>query len=273
MPHLWYTGLVDWWSNHYTDFLSLKGLSMDEMFEFPLKRDKLYKQVADRIQNLIVADSVRPGDKLPGERELAERMGVSRTVIREAIRVLSDRGLVRVKSGCGTYVRELSHKDAAASIELFLKLRQSPESFQHAYEVRRMIEVEAAGLAAQRADLEDYTAMEAAIEGMATHRNEPEAYAESDFAFHAAVAAATHNELFGVLLSPISELLEEMVRISLDAPNAADEGLTHHHNILKQIKSRDAEKARQAMRDHLNHARGLIETVQNRMNADRRANP
>ena len=90
---------------------------MDEMFGFPLKRDKLYKQVADRIQHLITADSLRPGDKLPGERELAEQMGVSRTVIREAIRVLSDRGLVHVKSGCGTYVRELSHKDAAASFE------------------------------------------------------------------------------------------------------------------------------------------------------------
>jgi DNA-binding FadR family transcriptional regulator len=240
---------------------------MDEMFEFPLKRDKLYKQVADQIQNLIVADSLHPGDKLPGERELAEQMGVSRTVIREAIRVLSDRGLVSVKSGCGTYVRELSHRDATASIELFLKLRQSPESFQHVYEVRRMIEVEAAGLAALRADKEDHTALETAIDGMAGSKGDPQKYAECDLAFHAAVAAATHNELFGILLGPISELLEEMVRISLDAPNAVDEGLAHHHNILKQIKTRDAEKARQAMRDHLNHARGLIEIVHKRVNA------
>jgi GntR family transcriptional repressor for pyruvate dehydrogenase complex len=194
-------------------------------------------------------------------------MGVSRTVVREAFRVLSDRGLVRVKSGCGTYVRELSHKDAAASIELFLKLKQSPESFQHVYEVRRMIEVEAAGLAALRADQEDHTSMETAIDGMAGHKGNPQRYAECDFAFHAAVAAATHNELFGVLLSPISELLEEMVRISLDAPNAVDEGLAHHLNILKQIKSRDVERARQAMRDHLDHARGLIEIVRKQMNA------
>jgi GntR family transcriptional repressor for pyruvate dehydrogenase complex len=240
---------------------------MEEMFEFPLKRDKLYKQVADQIQSLIVADSLRPGDKLPGERELAEQMGVSRTVIREAIRVLSDRGLVSVKSGCGTYVRELSHRDATASIELFLKLRQSPESFQHVYEVRRMIEVEAAGLAALRADKEDHTALETAIDGMSGSKGDPQKYAECDFAFHAAVAAATHNELFGILLSPISELLEEMVRISLDAPNAVDEGLAHHHNILDQIKTQNAEKARQAMRDHLNHARGLIEIVHKQVNA------
>ena len=74
------------------------------MFGFSLQRDKLYKQVADKIQDLIAAESLRPGDKLPGERELADRMGVSRTVVREAIRVLGVRGLVRVKSGCGTYV-------------------------------------------------------------------------------------------------------------------------------------------------------------------------
>ena len=92
---------------------------MDERFDFSLRRDKLYQQVADQIQELILTDSLRPGDRLPAERELAERMGVSRTVVREAFRVLCDRGLVKVKSGCGTYVQELSHKDAAASIELF----------------------------------------------------------------------------------------------------------------------------------------------------------
>ena len=87
-------------------------------------------------------------------------------VIREAIRTLSDRGLVHVKSGCGTYVRELSHKDAAASFELFLKLKHSAESFERLSEVRRMIEIEAAGLAAKRATAADHTAMEATIERM-----------------------------------------------------------------------------------------------------------
>ena len=77
------------------------------MFDFSLRRDKLYQQVADRIQQLIAEDALRPGDKLPGERELAERMGVSRTVVREAIRALSVRGLVKVKPGCGTYVQEV----------------------------------------------------------------------------------------------------------------------------------------------------------------------
>ena len=234
---------------------------MDDMFEFSLRRDKLYKQVADQIERLIVAESLRPGDKLPSERELAEQMGVSRTVIREAIRVLSVRGLLKVKSGCGTYVQELSAKDAAASIELFLKLRQSSESLQHVYEVRRILEVEAAGLAAERATLEDVASMKKSIDLMARYRDDPEAYTRHDVAFHAAVATATHNDLFGVLLSPISDLLLQMVRVSLDASGAADVGLVHHREILACIREHDPQKARRAMREHLEHARDLVERV------------
>ena len=235
---------------------------MAEIFDFSLKRDKLYKQVADQIQQLILDESICAGDKLPGERELAEKMGVSRTVVREAIRVLSDRGLVHVKSGCGTYVRQLSAKDAAASIELFLKLKQSPESFQDVSEVRRMIEVEAAGLAAERATPQDIAEIQKAIEGMHAAGGETERYAEYDVAFHTAIARATHNELIAVLLGPISDLLAEMVRVSLDAPHAADEGLAHHHHILEQIQAGDREAARQAMRAHIEHAQALVKAVQ-----------
>lgn len=241
---------------------------MDDMFEFSLSRDKLYKQVADQIERLIVAESLRPGDKLPSERELAEQMGVSRTVVREAIRVLSVRGLLRVKSGCGTYVQELSAKDAAASIELFLKLRQSSEWLQHIYEVRRVLEVEAAGLAAQRATSKDISTMRASIEQMANHRDDPEEYTRHDVAFHAAVVTATHNDLFGVLLGPISDLLLQMVRVSLDASGAADIGLVHHQDILECICEHDPQKARQAMHKHLQHARDLVERVRAREEAN-----
>lgn len=237
---------------------------MDELFDFTPKRESLHKQVANQLQELIVAESLRPGDKLPGERELADRMGISRSVVREAIRVLSDRGLVRVKSGCGTYVQELSHKDAAASIELFLKFKHSPRTFQDVYEVRRMIEVEAAGLAAERASAEDYRAMEHAIAGMEAHKDDPEAYTHHDVAFHAAVAAATHNDLLAVLLSPVSDLLTEMVRASLHAPGAAAEGLAHHRNVLSALYGRDPKEAREAMLGHIEHAHELVESTRDR---------
>jgi GntR family transcriptional repressor for pyruvate dehydrogenase complex len=218
--------------------------------------------VADQLQELIVAESLLPGDKLPGERELAEQMGVSRSVIREAIRVLSDRGLVRVKSGCGTYVQQFSHKDAAASIELFLKLKHSPRALKDVYEVRRMIEVEAAGLAAERASPEDLRAMGDAVAGMAAHQGDVEAYTRHDVAFHSAVAAATHNDLLAVLLIPFTELLAKMVRTSLDATGAAEDGLAHHRSILKALQTKDRKEARQAMLRHIERAQELVESAQ-----------
>ena len=124
-----------------------------------------------------------------------------------------------------------------------------------------MIEVEAAGLAAQQATAEDQARMQEAIAGMAAHKDDLGAYIECDLAFHAALADATDNELFNVLLSPISDLLREVILISVHAPGAVDDGLAHHRNILRLVKGRDAEKARQAMRDHLAHAQALVETV------------
>lgn len=235
---------------------------MSELFGFSLQRDKLYTQVADQIEQLIVDESLHPGDKLPGEREMAERMGVSRTVVREAIRVLGVRGLVAVKTGCGTYVQEPSARDAVASIERFLKLRQTGDSFAQIHEVRTMIEVETAGLAAERASRDDIARLQATVEGMSAHRQDLDAYIEYDHAFHEGLAEATHNSLFGVLLSPISGLLHQVILVSVQAPGALDAGLNHHRNILNQVRRHDPQAARQAMREHLAQARVLVESVQ-----------
>lgn len=235
---------------------------MTELFDFSLQRDRLYTQVADQIEQLIAEESLRPGDKLPGEREMADRMGVSRTVVREAIRVLGVRGLVVVKTGCGTYVQAPSARDAAASIGRFLKLRQASESFTHIHEVRTMIEVETAGLAAERANPNDITRLQATVEGMSAHKQDVDVYIEHDHAFHMSLAEATHNSLFGVLLSPISDLLHHVILVSVQAPGALDAGLVHHRNILDQVRRHDPQAARQAMREHLAQARALVETVQ-----------
>ena len=238
---------------------------MDNVFDISIRRDRLYEQVTEQLQDLIVSESLRPGDKLPGERELAERLGVSRTVIREAIRVLNVRGLVEVKPGCGTYIQELSPKDALAPIELFLKMRQTPDSINNLYEVRRMIEVEIAGLAAERATKDDHVAMEAAIQGMLDHLDDPEQYTHHDLAFHEAVAAATHNDLFRVLLSPIANLWLEVVLISVQVPGASRDGVRYHRQILAWIRERNPERARQAMRAHIHHSQSLVEAVRERV--------
>jgi len=231
------------------------------LFDFSLQRDRLYTQVADQIEQLIADESLRPGDKLPGERELADRIGVSRTVVREAIRVLGDRELIAVKTGCGTYVQEPSGRAAAASIERYLRLRQTSEPFARIHEVRTMIEIETAGLAAERATDDDIARLQSTIEGMAGNREDLDEYIKQDQAFHEGIAEATHNSLFNVLLSPISDLLHQVIVISVQAPGALSAGINHHRMILEQVRRHDPQAARQAMQEHLVEARKLVETA------------
>jgi GntR family transcriptional repressor for pyruvate dehydrogenase complex len=227
--------------------------------------DKLYKQVVDQLQELIITGAFRQGEKLPGERELAESLGVSRTVVREAIRVLNVRGLVQVKAGCGTYVRKPSPDDAAAPIELLLKLQKCPDFFDNLYEIRHTIEVEIAGLAAERATEADYIAMEDAAGGMARHIGDLEQFVEYGLAFRSTLAAATQNDLFCVLLSATKDLWFKGERLAYQAPGAAEDGLAHCREILKCVKERDPGKACQAMRDHICHSQKLIEAVRHQL--------
>jgi GntR family transcriptional repressor for pyruvate dehydrogenase complex len=231
--------------------------------DFTLRRDRLYEQVADQIESLIVSESLRPDDKLPSERNLAERLGVSRTVIREATRVLNVRGLVVVKPGSGTYIQKLSPSDAAAPIGLFLKMQREATTFQNLCEVRHTLEVDIAGLAAERATDKDTSALETAMEQMAGHVTNAEQFVQNDLDFHSALAAATHNDLYKVLLTPITDLLFEfrLAAYQYDAQNSIAGGLTYHRRILDCIKTRDVEGARQAMREHLNQAQNLFETA------------
>jgi GntR family transcriptional repressor for pyruvate dehydrogenase complex len=236
---------------------------MDDAFDFSPRRDLLYEQVADRVQQMIVDEALHPDERLPSERNLAERMGVSRSVIREAMRVLKVRGLIEVRPGSGTYVQELSLGDVSAPIGLLLSMRQVPGRYRNLLEVRCTLEVAIAGLAAQRATQEDILAMEAAIAGSEANTTDGERFIGYDLAFHAALAAATHNELYSVLLSPIASLSFEfrMTTFSYDARGTIDGALVHHRQILDQVQARNPEGARQAMRDHLDQAEALMEAA------------
>jgi GntR family transcriptional repressor for pyruvate dehydrogenase complex len=233
---------------------------MGDAFDFSPKRDLLYEQVADRIQQMIVQEALHPGDRLPGERDLAERMSVSRSVIREAMRVLKVRGLIEVRSGSGTYVQELGLGDVSAPIGLLLSMRQVPERYGNLLEVRCTLEVAIAGVAARRATAKDVATMEAAIAASEASVADGEQFIGHDLAFHAALAVATHNELYSVLLAPIADLSFEfrMTTYRYDAEGTVNGARVHHRRILDRIKARDPEGAREAMRAHLDQAEALI---------------
>jgi GntR family transcriptional repressor for pyruvate dehydrogenase complex len=237
----------------------LRRTSDMKLLDLKITRDRLYEQVVQQLQELIISGRLKPGDKLPPERQLAEQLGVSRTVIREAIKTLEQRGLVTVLTGSGTYVSQMDPRIVSESIGLLVQ--QSTSSFDHLNEVRRMLEIEITGLAAERAQPEDIEAMEEAVQEMegavANIRGHPdllEDFVEADLAFHNALAKAAQNPLLPILLEPISDLLVEFRRLASSGPGAPEDALNYHHRILEYLKARDASTCRELMREHLEKA-------------------
>jgi GntR family transcriptional repressor for pyruvate dehydrogenase complex len=219
-------------------------------------RTPLYEQVASNIQDWIVSQTLRPGDQLPSERELCERFSVSRTVIREAIKTLVERGLVSIHPGRGTFVSRLSVKDLTESMHRFFHL--SDETLEDLLDVRELLEVKIAELAAQRATLEDCRRLEAAVKAMESAKDDAERFMAGDRAFHSALAQATHGDVFIVLVNSIVGFLHD-IRLLGFRVNAPERGRIDHRRIYQAVRDHKPVKAQEAMRQHLRHVREDIE--------------
>ncbi len=237
---------------------------MKNPISLDLDRKKLHDQITDHLQNLIVTDALQPGDKLPGERDLGTRLGVSRTVIREAIRTLTVRGLVEVQPGNGTFIKQLSPHIAAEPIRLLLLMEGGENQFQNLMEILRVLEIEIAGLAAEKASDENLAALKEAIIGQQANIDIGVQFTKFDLAFHDTLIQATQNKLFQVLLSPVTDLLLDfrMAAFSIDPTTSVQEGIKHHQLIYEYIHARDIAGARKAMRKHLEQAEAVYSQFQ-----------
>jgi GntR family transcriptional repressor for pyruvate dehydrogenase complex len=205
--------------------------------------------VAAQIRQRIVNAELRPGDKLPSESELAQEFAVSRTVVREAIHYLQAHGLVTVRHGSGAYVCEPS---IGAFVEAFSTLLQLAEtSVLSVHEVREVLEVEIAGLAAERATKNDLDALAAVLIKMDEVRNAPVEYMEGDLAFHRLLAEATHNSVLCLLVQLVTDLLRQSRIRSIMSPNRIEKSSAGHRQILMCVQARDKQGSRNAMRSHL----------------------
>ncbi len=221
-----------------------------ELFEVIQRDSTLVSQVVEQIEGLIIEGRLRPGDLLPPENELARQLGVSRTVIREAMRTLIAKDLLHVQAGSGTVISAPSGKSLAQSVALLLRNGNSELDIDKVVQVRRLLEIEIAGLAAERRTAEDLARMEETLHQMA-RVSDRESFAKSDVDFHTALALATHNELFVLLLDSISDVMLETRRTGYNVPGTPERGLKYHRAIFDQIKAGDPAEARQAMREHL----------------------
>jgi len=220
------------------------------------RRAKLRDRAAEMLLDMILSSGLSPGERLPPERELCVRLGVSRTVVREALNLLEARGLVSIEHGRGAVV---SGGDVRAVRDtLGLLLRVHPNTLWELLEVRKVLEVEIAGLAAERAGPEDVEAMRARIEKMRATIETPEGYVDADVEFHALLARSTRNGVLLTMLDPIVDLLRASRRVSASRPGNAERALLEHERILRRVEAGDAGGARQEMRAHIaNTARDI----------------
>ncbi len=214
----------------------------------------LAQRVEQELERLIVGSYLGEGDRLPSERELATQFGVSRTVVREAVRALAARRLVDVGSGRGMVVRAPTAESAAASMTLLLRMQAGGSDLEKVIEVRRLLEVEIAALAAARRDEGDLRILEGILDRADRHRGDPDAFITEDVAFHAALAKATQNELFDLLLASLAEVMTEVRMLGLRIPGTTSRALRHHGEILEAVRSGDPAAARVAMGAHMDEA-------------------
>jgi GntR family transcriptional repressor for pyruvate dehydrogenase complex len=226
------------------------GSPRGEIFVEMQRELPLSDRVAQQLRDLIVSGRLKPGDQLPAERELAESFGVSRTVIREAVRSLAARGMVNVRSGSGSRVAAVDSSHVADSMQLYLQGIGGMD-YSAVHEVRTVLEQRMAHLAAQRATDDEVETLRSVLEQMRSARHDAERAAVSDVEFHRTIAQMTGNPLFVVLLDSIREVLMEIRRATLSVPGRPEEAIDWHERILDRIADGDSEGAERAMRDHL----------------------
>lgn len=211
-------------------------------------RRSLHGQVANRIGARILSGELGPGASLPGEGEFASEFGVSRTVMRESIKLLASKGLVESRPKTGTKVRPREQWNTLDPDILIWRLASGDlEGFaDQLFELRRIIEPQAAALAAQRATPEDHAIMRRHYDGMAA-AVDVESSIQPDFQFHLSILAATRNDLLAALGMVIETALTASFAMSGAAPAAPKLSLPHHLAVLDAIVARDADGARTAM--------------------------
>lgn len=221
-----------------------------EMFKsMEMEEGLLSQRAAEQIRQLIRDGELAEGDRLPSERELAEFLGVSRTVVREAIKLLRAAGLVRVRLGVGSFVT----RPPQNILEEPMSFVGGPDSQKLAdlQQAREVFEPAIAALAAANASAEDIAKMERAVVEMEANIADGLKYIEWDNIFHSALAEATKNRIFQMVVHSLVDLLQESRRLAVSSRGAADRASRYHRRILEAVRSKDPEEARRAMDEHM----------------------
>lgn len=219
----------------------------------PIKTKKIYEEIVYQVRKLVTDGILRPGDKLMSERDMAEQLQVGRSAVREAFRALEALGIIEIRQGGGTFIREISTNSLAEALALTLMTQRY--TARELLELRKILEVEAAGLASQRHSEEDLAKMEDTLKQMAEALLTGDLGQQADWNFHYVVAESTHNSLLLRFMDSIADTRcrvlqaarEELYRTS----GMPQRLLKDHHTIFEAISTGRDRDARRAMYKHL----------------------
>ncbi|WP_433412496.1 FadR/GntR family transcriptional regulator [Microtetraspora malaysiensis] len=215
------------------------------------RRPPTKEAVARRLELELLSGQHPAGSKLESERVLSQRFGVSRPMIREVLRGLEQQGIIEVVPGRGSFVRDVRITDAVRPLDALY--RQRKPTSRDVISARMMLERETAALAAQHATPEDLRVIEEMLLRFDEARDLV-SRARADVAFHAAIAAASHNPVIEAMFGSIATLTFELMLRSLGDPSVSREGVPYHQEILSAITARDPKAASDAMAAHLDVA-------------------
>lgn len=210
------------------------------------RNGRLSEQVVEELQRMVKEEYAEPGSRLPKEAALAERFQVSRIVVREAMKILEDRGVVEVRAGRGTLTMAPSPDRVKRSLLQLFGDQPLPTltEMESMLELRQVLEETSASLAAVRATEQDLLEIEAALEEMTSKEADPDTTIEADLRFHRAVVKAAHNSYLEMVLDPIVSVFVRQIMLT----NSFHTGIPAHRHIFNEIRAHNPVGARQAVR-------------------------
>lgn len=224
-----------------------------------VRRERLSEQVIQQLVEEIVGGRWQASEALPTERELAQRFGVSVPVVRESMRALSAKGLVRVRHGVGAFVTTTDEWNSAEPLSFLMRRERS--TLLSVHEVRATLELEIAPLAAIHASDEQIDGLAAALDVMIVYHDHPAKHCSADLDFHLGLARATANPMFAVVLQPITALIQEGIIRGGGLSEARARGIREHQAIYESVRRHDPSAAREAMVEHMKTTHGELAAI------------
>lgn len=224
----------------------------------PIRPVSLVDLIVHRLEEMMRQGALKPGERLPPERDLARNLEVSRTSIRQALAVMKERGLINVRAGAGSYAQaergDLIITDLAGALGSFKERVLDP------MEVRQLLEPQTARLAAERASATDIHDLESILINQRSLFQEGQPFVEEDIAFHRRIAISSSNHILLQMVDNVQLILRDSREISLATPEGAKISLQGHIQIYEAIQSHHADAAYEAMALHIEVVRNLILT-------------